>query len=80
MRSRLDPSSRALAAQDLLYAAQHDGELFLISFVTLNSCSNWLTAGTVCQKTQVTLLHSQLQERLRYDIMKAAAVSGSHGY
>ena len=31
-------------------------------------------------KTRGTLLHGQLQEGLRYDIMKAPAVSGSHGY
>lgn len=31
-------------------------------------------------ETRRTLLHSQLQEGLKYDIMKAPAVSGSHGY
>jgi hypothetical protein len=31
-------------------------------------------------ETRGTLLHDQLQEGLRYDIMKAPAVSGSHGY
>ena len=31
-------------------------------------------------KTRGTLLHGQLQEGLRYDIMKAPAVSGSPGY
>jgi len=32
------------------------------------------------EETRSTLLHSQLQEGLRYEIMKAPAVSGSHGY
>ena len=32
------------------------------------------------EETRETLLHSQLQEGLRYDLMKAPAVSGSHAY
>ena len=32
------------------------------------------------EETHGTLLHSQLQEGLHYEIMKASAVSGSHGY
>lgn len=32
------------------------------------------------EETRGTLLHSQLQEGLHYEIMKASAVSGSHGY
>ena len=32
------------------------------------------------EETRGTLLHGQLQEGLLYDIMKAPAVSGSHGY
>ena len=31
-------------------------------------------------ETRGTLLHSQLQEGLLYDLMKAPAVSGSHNY
>ena len=32
------------------------------------------------EETRGTLLHGELQEGLHYDLMKAPAVSGSHGY
>lgn len=42
-----------------------------------NSCSGMPMGERGCQ---TRLLHSQLQEGLRYELMKAPAVSGSHTY
>ena len=81
MRSRLDPCSRALAAQDFRHALQRDNEP-VPDFIRRLEQLFKLAYGRdgMSEETRGTLLHSQLQEGLHYEIMKAPAVSGSHGY
>ena len=81
LRSRLEPSSRALAAQDFRHASQRDKES-VADFIRRLEQLFKLAYGRegMSDETRGTLLHSQLQEGLRYDIMEAPAVSGSHDY
>ena len=81
MRSRLDPSSRTLAAQDFRHASQQEGESVAYIIRRLEQLFK-LAYGrdSMSEETRGTLLHGELQEGLHYDIMKAPAVSGSHGY
>ncbi len=81
MRSRLDPSSRALAAQDFRHASQQESES-VADFIRRLEQLFKLAYGRdgMSDETRGMLLHSQLQEGLRYEIMKAPAVSGSQGY
>ena len=81
MRNRLDPCSRALAAQDFRHASQRRGES-VADFIRRLEQMFKLAYGRdkMSDETRETLLHSQLQEGLSYELMKAPAVSGSHGY
>ena len=81
MRSRLDPSSRTLPAQDFRHASQQEGES-VADFIRRLEQLFKLAYGrdSMSKETHGTLLHGQLQEGLHYDIMKAPAVSVSHGY
>ena len=81
LRSRLNPCSRALAAQDFRHASQREEESVGDVIRRLEQLFK-LAYGRdgMSQETRGTLLHGQLQEGLRYEIMKAPAVSGSHGY
>ena len=81
MRNRLDPCSRTLAAQDFRHAAQRRGEP-VADFIRRLEQTFKLAYGRdkMSDETRETLLHSQLQEGLLYELMKAPAVSGSHGY
>ena len=81
LRSRLDPGSRVLAAQDFRHASQHEGES-VADFIRRLEQLFKLAYGRdgMSEETRGTLLHGQLQEGLRYEIMKGPAVSGSHGY
>ena len=81
LRARLDPSSRTLAAQDFRHASQREGES-VSDFIRRLEQFFKLAYGRdgLSEETRGTLLHGQLQEGLRYDIMKAPAVSGSHRY
>ena len=81
MRNRLDPSSRAMAAQDFRQAPQHKGES-VSDFIRRVEQLFKLAYGKdgMSEETRGTLLHGQLQEGLIYDIMKAPAVSGCRGY
>ena len=74
MRNRLDPCSRALAAQDFRHASQRRGES-VDDFIRRLQQMFKLAYGRG-DETRETLLHSQLQEGLLYELMKA----GSHGY
>lgn len=75
MHNFLDPCSRTLAAQDFRHASESDNEP---SSDDLSGCSSWCRDG-MSNETRGMLLHSQLQEGLHYEIMKAPDVSGSHG-
>ena len=78
LRSRLDPGSRALAAQDFHHTIQGEAEP-QVSLEGLNKLFELPMEETVC-RTRDTLLHGQLQEGLKYDVMRAPSVSGAQGY
>ena len=77
LRARLDPGSIAVAAQDFRHTAQRESEsvadfirrLEHTFRVALHSGPPWYT-----------LLYCQLQEGLRYELMKGPAVSGATKY
>ena len=77
----LDPCSRALAAQDFRHASQWEEES-IADFIRRLEQLFKLAYGRdgMSEETRGTLLHGQLQEGLRYEIMRAPAVSGLHGY
>ena len=82
MCSCLDPCRLALAAQDFCHASQRDNEPVPDFFRRLGQLFK-LAYGRdrMSEETCGTLLHSQLQKACTiYEIMKAPAVSGSHGY
>ena len=81
LHNRLDPCSRALAAQDFRHASQREEES-IADFIRRLEQLFKLAYGRdgMSEETRGTLLHGQLQEGLRYEIMRAPAVSGSHGY
>ena len=81
LQSRLDPGSRALAAQDFRHAMQKDSEN--VSDFILRLERTFRSAygrERISTETQDTLLHGQMQEGLLYDLMKAPAVSGVQTY
>ena len=64
MRNRPDPCSQALSAQDFIRCLE---QMLKLAY----------GRDKMSDDTHETLLHSQLQEGL---MIKAPAVSGSHGY
>ena len=81
LRARLDPGSKALAAQDFRHAAQDENEK-VSDFVRRIEKTFRRAYGhdTMLPETRDALLYAQLQEGLRYDLMKAPAVSGALNY
>ena len=81
LRSRLDPGSRALVALDFRHAAQRQSENVADYISRLEQLFRRAHGREgISDETRDTLLHCQLQEGLRYEIMQAPAVSGSHTY
>ena len=74
MRSRQDPCSSAGFSSR--FAA---GQQAHARFHQTTRAAAYGRDG-MSEETHGTLLHSQLQEGLHYEIIKAPAVSGSHGY
>ena len=81
LRTRLDPGGRALAAQDFRHTLQRESEA-VGDFVRRLERTFQIAYGRdpMSAETRDTLLHSQLQEGLRYEILKAPAVSGAQSY
>ena len=70
-----------MATQDFCHASQHDGEPVADYIRCLEQIFRVAYGReTMSDETRNTLLHSQLQEGLSYELMKAPAVSGSHFY
>ena len=81
LRGRLDPGGRALVAQDFRHAAQRENEAVADYISRLEQLFRRAYGKEgMSDETRDALLHSQLQEGLRYELMKAPAVSGSHTY
>lgn len=81
LRTRLEPGSKALAAQNFQHAAQDDNEK-VTDFRRCIEKTFHRAYGrdTMLSKTRDTLLYAQLQEGLKFDLMKAPAVSGALTY
>ena len=81
LRGRLEPQSRALAAQDFRHTSQGDQET-VADFIRRLERTFTIAYGQdgMSLETRQTLLHGQLQEGLRYNLMKAPAVSGAQTY
>ena len=81
MRSRLDAGSCALAAQDFRHATQGPQETVSDYILRLEKIFRRAYGREhMTEETRKTLLHGQLQEGLRYALMKAPAVSGAQDY
>ena len=77
LRGRLEPQTRALAAQDFRHTSQGDQET-VADFIRRPERKFTIAyeQNGMSLETRQTLLHGQLQEGLRYNLMKAPAVSG----
>ena len=81
LRNRLEPGGRALAAQDFRHTAQKEAES-VAEFIRRLERTFKLAYGreAMSSETRNALLHGQLQEGLRHEIMSASAVSGAQKY
>ena len=81
LHSRLDPGSRALAAQDFRHTIQ--GEAHPVADFIRRLERTFQVAyerDSMSTESRDTLLHGQLQESLKCDVMRAPSVSGAQGY
>ena len=81
MRSRLEVGSKTLAAQEFRHATQGSQEA--MSDYTLRLEKTFRRAygrDHMAEETQSALLYVQLQEGLKYALIKAPAVSGAQRY
>ena len=81
LRTRLDPGGRALAAQDFRHTFQRETES-VADLIRRLERTFQLAYGRdkISSDTRSTLLHSQLQEGLRYCILQTPTVSGAQTY
>uniref|UniRef100_A0A1X7SUF3 CCHC-type domain-containing protein n=1 Tax=Amphimedon queenslandica TaxID=400682 RepID=A0A1X7SUF3_AMPQE len=81
LRNRLDPGSKALAAQDFRHATQEDKEKVSDFICRVEKAFRKAYGRDVMlSETRDALLYAQLQEGLRYELMKAPGVSGALNY
>ena len=81
LQNRLDPHSRILSAQEFRHAVQHDDETVSEYIRRLEQIYRKAYGReNMSNETRDTLLFGQLQEGLKYAIVKAPAVSGAQGY
>ena len=81
LRERLDPEGRMLAIQDFCHAAQRNDETvsdFIRRLERFYRVAYGRDGSSV--ETGNALLHSQLQEGLKLELMKASTVSGAETY
>ena len=81
LRLRLDPGSRTLAAQDFRHTLRAEVERVAHFIRRLERTFN-IAYGRegMSTETRDTLLHGQLQDGLKHELKKAAAVSGAESY
>ena len=81
LRARLDPGSKALAAQEFRHTTQRESES-VADFTRRLERTFKIAYGrdVLSADTRDTLLHGQLQDGLKYELMKAPAVSGAETY
>ena len=78
LKLRLDPGSRALAAQDFRHTSQGDHKR-VANFIRRLERTFYVAYGRegMSVETRDTLLHGQLQDALKHELMQAPAVSGA---
>ncbi len=81
LRVRIDPGKRTLAVQDFCHASQK-GKEAISDFIRWLERTFRIAYGRdgLSAETRSTLLYVQLQEGLRYDLMRAPVVSGALSY
>ena len=81
LQLRLDTGGRSLAAQDFRHLVQQEAES-VGDFIQRLERTFQIAYGRdqMSKETRDTLLHSQLQEGLRDELMRSPTVSGSHEY
>ena len=81
LREKLDPGSKAMAAQDFRHISQGDQEKVADFIHHLEHTFKVAYGrGAMSVETRGALLHGQLQDGLKYEIMRAPSVSGSQTY
>ena len=80
LRTRLDPGSKVLAAQDFRHAVQKDEEP-VSDYMRVERCFQ-IAYGrdNFSAETREAILFGQLQDGLKFNIMKSPAVSGCQSY
>ena len=81
LKSRLDPGSKTLAAQDFRHTVQSDSES-VADYIRRLERNFRIAYGRdgISAEARDALLYGQLHEGLRYEIMKAPGVSGVDSY
>ncbi len=81
LRTRLDPGSKTMAAQDFRHSTQRDGEC-VADFIRRLEKTFQIAYGrdNLARETRYTLLYGQLQEGLHYEVMRGPSVSGAQSY
>lgn len=81
LRSRIDPANKTAAAQDFRHTTQRESES-VSDFVRRLERMFQVAYGRdhMTSETRDMLLYCQVQESLRYELMKSPAVSGSSKY
>ena len=81
LQLRLDTGGHSLAAQDFRHLVQQEAEA-VGDFIQRLERTFQIAYGQdqMLKETRDTLLHSQLQEGLRDELMRSPTVSGSHEY
>ena len=81
LRLRLDPGSRTLRAQEFRHTSQGEDEKVADFIRRLERTFNVAYGREgMSMETRDTLLHGQLQDALRHELMQAPAVSGARTY
>jgi len=81
LKSRLEPGSKTLAAQDLHHTVQSDSES-VADYIRRLERNFHIAYGRdgIIAEARDALLYGQLHEGLCYEIMKAPGVSGVDSY
>ena len=81
LRARLDPGSKTMAAQDFRHSAQLESES-VADFIRRLEKTYQIAYGRdqLKPETRDTLLYGQLQEGLKYELVRGPAVSGAQTY
>ena len=81
LKSRLDPSSKTMAAQDFLHTVHQENEP-VSAYIRRLERTYRVAYGRdgMSTETRAALLYGQLHVGLRYEVMKSPAVSGAKSY